>query len=153
SEDDLREAAIEVYHAAIKEREKEEAEYEVEKPSNEELNQQYLDALDEAIDWTACDEVDKYCERIGISLESRTEPYRKIGIEFLKAQIAAGYDAYLPLPNGRTLRGYDQHLPPPPKIEPPIPVEPKPITAPPPPKKSAETFAEAAAIYLKNELR
>src|SRR5262245_27729604 len=39
------------------------------------------------------------------------------------------------------------------KFEPPIPVEPKPVTAPPPPKKGAETFDEAAAIYLKNELR
>ena len=33
------------------------------------------------------------------------------------------------------------------------PVEPKPITDPAPPKKGAETFADAAAIYLKNELR
>jgi len=40
-----------------------------------------------------------------------------------------------------------------PKIEPPIPVEPKSAPPPPPPKKGAETFSDAAAIYLKSELR
>jgi integrase len=44
-------------------------------------------------------------------------------------------------------------LPPLPKVEPPVPSEPKPITEPPPPKRGAETFAEAAATYLKSELR
>ena len=165
SEEDLHEEAIEVYRRALEakaiEDAKIEAEIEAEKragtyPSDEELHAQYLEALDEAIDWTACGEVDDYCKRIGISLESRTETYRKIGIEFLKAQIAAGYNAYLPLPDGRCLGdkyvGRDPSLPPLPKIEPPIPVEPKPIMPPPPPKKTAETFTEAFERYLATEL-
>src|SRR5262249_12240064 len=109
------------------------------------------------ISWSACDEVDDYCKRIGISLEPHTEPYRKIGIEFLKAQIAAGLPAYLPLPDGRSMGdkylGSSPSEPPLPKIEPPVPVEPKPAPPPPPPKKGAETFADAAAVYLKSELR
>jgi integrase len=42
-----------------------------------------------------------------------------------------------------------------PKISPPIAPEPKPVALPPPapPKKGAETFADAAAHYLKHELR
>jgi integrase len=52
------------------------------------------------------------------------------------------------------LRGTDQHLPPLPKIEPPIsePAPPPPPPPPLPPKKGAETFAEAATVYLKTEL-
>jgi integrase len=162
SEEDLREEAVEVYRAALTTKAKEEAENEAARaeyeaavragtePSDEEL---YFDALDEAIDWTIGSEIDDYCKRIGISSERGTELYRKIGIEFLKAQIVAGHpNAYLPLPDGRCLRAENPSLPPLPKLEPPIPVEPKPITAPPPPKKGAETFADAAAIYLKTEL-
>ena len=165
SDEDIREEAVEVYRRALQEKAEEdakiEAEIEAERragtyPSDKELYEKYLEALDEAIEWSACGEVDDYCKRIGISLEPHTEPYRKIGIEFLKAQIAAGLPAYLPLPDGGSVG--DKYLgslpsePPLPKIEPPIPVEPKPITAPPPPKKGAETFADAAAIYLKTEL-
>jgi integrase len=168
SEEDLREEAIEVYRAALTTKAKVEAENEAARseyeaavragtePSDEEL---YFDALDEAIDWTIGSEIDDYCKRIGISSERGTELYRKIGIEFLKAQIVAGHpNAYLPLPDGRCYGNRygadDSSLPPLPKLEPPIPVEPKPIASPPPPpKKGAETFAEAAALYLKNELR
>jgi hypothetical protein len=112
-------------------------------------------AVSEALHETgAAAEIADYCRRIGISLKPGTESYRKIGIEFFKAKIAAGADRiWLPLPDGQYVTVTDQLLPPLPKIEPPIPVEPKPITDPPPPKKGAETFADAAAIYLKNELR
>jgi integrase len=68
----------------------------------------------------------------------------------IKAKIAAGgRDSWLPLPDGRGIWGGDQDLP---KVEPPIPPEPKPITAPPPAKKGAETFSEAFDKYLATEL-
>jgi integrase len=162
SEEDVREEAIEVYRATLEAKPRREAEDETARreyeaavragtePSDEEL---YLDALDEAIEWTIGSEIDDYCKRIGISSQRQTEFYRKIGIEFLKAQIVAGHpDAYLPLPDGRCLRAEDRSLPPLPKIEPPIPVEPKPITDPPQPKRLTETFSEALERYLATEL-
>src|SRR5262245_8043611 len=90
NEDDLAAAAVEVFKKAVKEREKASAAF-ADDRSDEERREDYLYYLDEAIDWTACGEVNKYCEQIGITLESGTEPYRKIGIEFLKAQIAADF--------------------------------------------------------------
>jgi integrase len=109
--------------------------------------------LDHHIMIHAAAEIADYCKRSGIKLEPGTEPYRDYGIRILKAKIAAGAPGVtLPLPDGRQIRGSEQHLPPLPKIEPPIPSEPKPITDPPPPKKGTETFADAAAVYLKTEL-
>jgi integrase len=153
SDEDIREEAIEVYRKALKDQAELEAKFETEKPSDKELEAQYLEDLWQAIDYTAVDEVHDFCERFGLPFEHGTPLFYKIGIEFLKAQIAAGYEgAYLPLPDGRVLYGADQHQPPPPKIEPPIPVEPKPVTSPPLPNKTAETFSEAFERYLATEL-
>jgi integrase len=111
--------------------------------------------LDLAIRVQAAAEIADYCKRTGATLEPQTEPYRKVGIEFIKAKVAAGR-GWLPLPDGRDIQGSEQHLPPKPKIEPPIApeptVEPAKAPPPPPPKKGAETFAEAAVAYLKTEL-
>jgi integrase len=173
SEDDIIEEAAEIYKAAlraneVKQRsrhldiifgndettaavrlqEKAEAEALLDHP-----DQVYPLLLDRAIELQATAEIVDYCQRAGIILEPRTEPYRNVGIRFIKAKIAAGVrDSYLPLPDGREIRGSEQHLPPLPKIEAPIPAEPKPITDPLPTRKGAETFADAAVIYLKNEL-
>jgi integrase len=153
SDDDIREEAVEIYRATLKA----EAAREVDPsaPSDEALEahfeEVYLDDLDRAIETGAAAEIVDYCRRTGASLKPGTKPYQKIGIEFLKAKIAAGdYHIRLPLPDGRYLTAADQHLPPLPKIEPPIPVEPKPITD--PPKKGAETFSEAFERYLATEL-
>src|SRR5262249_56122488 len=133
----LHEAANEVYRAALKVRAKEDAEIEAAKrsgeyPSDKELHAEYLDALDEAIDWTIGSEIDDYCKRIGISSKPRTETYRKIGIEFLKAQIAAGGSgAYFPLADRRCLRGKYGGPPPLPPPFPPPPPPPVPKPTPP----------------------
>jgi hypothetical protein len=92
SEDDIREEAIEVYRAALKAKASDDAEIEAEKragryPSDEELNAEYLEALDEALDWTIGTEIDDYCERIGISSKRGTEFYRKIGIDFSRPKL------------------------------------------------------------------
>jgi integrase len=161
SEDDLREEAIEIYRATLKRVKETPAPVFHSHPDFEDFKKrrqdhearEYLRDLDDAIEDHAAVEVAAYCKRAEMSLEPGTEPYRKIGIEFIKHKIVAGDpEAYLPLPDGRLITAYDQ-LSPLPKIEPPIPAEPKPIAPLPPPKKGAETFAEAAAIYLKNELR
>jgi integrase len=159
SEDDIREEAVEVYRAALK------AEAEPPKESVEwsrlkdvlrgdpAERMDYAQELDLAIRVQAATEIADYCKRTGATMEPETEPYREFGITLIKAKIAAGRrGAWLPLPDGREMRGSEQHLPPLPKIEPPTPVEPKPITAPPPPKKGAETFAEAFEKYLATEL-
>jgi len=114
----------------------------------------YTQALDVAIKHQVATEIANFCQRVGTTVQPGTEPYRKIGIEFIKAKLAADLGAgsgtafWLPLPDGReiTKTGSPSRA-----IEPPIPVEPKPIT-PPPPKKGAVTFADAAAAYLKTEL-
>ena len=166
SEDDMREAKVEVYRAALKAQEARRAQFEADQragiappdPTDDEIEEhyreRYLDDLDRAIERDAAAEIADYCQQFAISLKPETEPYRKWGIEFLEAKIAAGdWTVKLPLPDGRFVTAADQHDLPLPKIEPPIPVEPKPITQPPlPPKKGAETFAEAAAIYLKTGL-
>jgi integrase len=151
SDDDIRAAAFEVYeakHRAIRERV--EARWNAGSGTAEERMAMYPDKLDRAIEEQAATEIADYCQRTGIRLEPKTEPYRKLGRAFIEAKVAAGAaDASLLLPDGRRIYGYQQGAP---QIEPPVVSEPKPITAPPPPKKGAETFAEAAAIYLKNEL-
>jgi integrase len=147
SEDDIIEEAVEVYRAALK--------AEAERPGKRLAEERqlagshfYPQLLDEAIEEQAATDI---AERFGMSLQPGTEPYRKAGIKFIEAKIAAGLKgAWLPLSDGQEIRGEEQRLP---QVEPPVPAEPKPITAPPPPKKGAETFAEAAAIYLKSELR
>jgi integrase len=155
SEEDIREEAIEVYRAALKARAARDAEIEATRGDIQgslgvSADQYYLIKLDGAIRRGAATEIADYCNRIGVSLQSGTEPYRKIGIEFLKAKMAGGNSSIeLPLPNGRYLTVPDPHLP---KIGPPAPVEPEPIVPLPPPKKGAETFADAAAIYLKTGL-
>jgi integrase len=161
SEDDIREEAVEVYRAALKAQKELEAEIGWDGSGEGEWlidgeMVPYSRAVDWAIEQQAEDEIADYCRRTGAVLVPNTEPYRKVGIAFIKAQIAAGHwDAWLPLPDGRELRGVDHgpHLPPLPKIEPPIPVvEPKPIAAPPLPQKAAETFSEAFERYLATEL-
>jgi integrase len=175
SEDDVREEAIEVYRAALKAEEARQ----LRRPhivsdifGNDETtaravslqaraeadavldhDQVYPALLDHAIGLQVTAEITDYCKRSGQTLQPRTEQYRKLGIEFIKAKIAARVrGSYLPLPDGREIRGSEQHLPPLPKIEPPIPVEPKPITDLAPPKKLAETFSEAFEKYIATEL-
>jgi integrase len=149
SEDDIREEAIDVYRAALKV---------AAGPHEIALQPQdwwmdYTERLDLAIKVQAATEIADYCERTGQALRPETEPYRKIGIEFIKAKVAARISGtWLPLPDGREVRGSEQGLPPLPKIEPPIPSEPKPITAPPPPMRTAETFSDAFERYLATEL-
>jgi integrase len=186
SDDDIREEAIEVYRVARKREAELSAPYEDwerENPISEEefesalaeRNKFYLRHLDEAIERFAAAEINDYNRRLGASLRPETDLYRKIGVEFLKAKIAAGDGAVrLPLPDGREIEaarderietpnqrilnklndkyGLTSVLPPLPKIEPPVPVEPKPITPPPLPNKTAETFSEAFERYLTTEL-
>jgi integrase len=168
TDDDIREEAVEVYRAALKaEAERKPVEWPPKLTAEERaaipallakmvenpLPVQPMDhtqQLDLAIRVQAAAEIADYCKRAGQVLQPETESYRKIGIEFIKAKIAAKVrGAWLPIPDGRELRGELQDLP---KVEPPIPSEPKPITAPPPPKKGAETFAEAFEKYLATEL-
>jgi integrase len=156
SEDDIREEAVEVYRATLKA----EAEGVDTLPWLRSLPEErteraanYPHNLDLAIAHQVRDEIEDYCRRAGITLEEFTEPYRNLGIAFIKAKIAAGSrSAWLPLPDGREIRGEEQRLPPLPKVEPPVAGEPKPITDPPPPKKGAETFSEAFERYLATEL-
>jgi integrase len=158
SEDDVREEAVEVYRAALKAQKELEAEIEWDSSQDNkwELDGDpvpYSRMLDHAIEEQVAEEIANYCRRTGTVLEPETEPYRRVGIEFIKARVAARHwDAWLPLPDGNMLRGIDQHLPPPPKIEPPIPVEPKPITDLPPPRKLTETFSAAFEKYIGTEL-
>jgi integrase len=152
SEDDIREEQIEIYRAALK------TEAEENNPYRNLHNafitaENYPHELDRAIEYQAQAEIIRWCRNADIVLEPGTEPYRNLGIAFIKAKIAAGVKgAFLPTPDGREIRGSEQHLPPLPKIEPPIPAEPQPITDPPPPKKGAETFSEAFEKYLATEL-
>jgi integrase len=155
SADDVREEAIEIYRKALK------AEAARPFPEPEIDWDKYYRDLDACIAgsrWSdgtlalegVADEIADYCKRTGVALAPKTEAYRKIGVEFLKAKVAAGANALLPLPDGRAVEGSQQHAPPLPKIEPPIPAEPKPITE--PPKKLTETFSEAFEAYLRTEL-
>jgi integrase len=153
SEDDIREEQVEIYRAALK------AEAEGKVPEKllhlrnviEEQAEDYERALDFAIGHFASDEISDYCQRAGITLERGTEPYRKLGIAFIEAKLAAGMPGvWLPLPDGRRRYGEEQRLPPLPKIEAPIPSEAKPLPL--PPEKHTETFSEALEKYLATEL-
>src|SRR5262249_19907333 len=166
SEDDIREAAVETYRAALKEKAALEAHEKAQRDAalaysgrtREEVDtemdayrrERYLTDLDHAIKIRAAHEIKEFCKQNHCALEPGTEAYRNLGIRILEAKVAAGIPhAFLPLPDGRTIFGWEEPLP---KIEAPATLEPKPITAPPLPKKSAETFAEAAAVYIKTEL-
>jgi Domain of unknown function (DUF6538) len=150
SEADIREEAVEVYRATLK--------AEAERPGKWLTEERqlagshfYPQLLDEAIEEQAAGEIADFCRKTGQTLQPGTEPYRKVGVEFIKAKIAAGgREAWLPLPDGREICGKDQYLLP--KVEPPIPAEPKPITDPPLPKKLTETFSEAFERYLATAL-
>lgn len=162
SDDDIREEAVEIYRATLKAgawraiplvdpftpEERSEV--------DEFLMRSYLDRLDKEIAISVSAEIADYSKRAGVPLEPKTDPYRKIGIEFIKAKISAGdHSVTLPLRGTRwgeplsvTAQSYEYPLP---KIEPPIPPEPKPITDP-SPKRTAETFSEACERYLATEL-
>jgi integrase len=163
SEDDIIEGAVEVYRATLKAEAERPAGWgrptplaaEWLKGSAEE--KQFIESyfyprlLAEAIEEQVAGEIADFCRKTGQTLQPGTEPYLKVGVEFIKAKIAAGRrGAWLPLRDGREIRGEEQRLP---QVEPPVPAEPKPIAPLPPPKKGAETFADAAATYLKTELR
>lgn len=151
SEDDIQAEAIEIYRATLEDRAAAARNYSIW------LNMRardYIPRLDAEIEDQVAKEIADYCDRTGVLLAPGTEPYRKIGIEFIKAKIAAGDpEARLPLPNGREILsiGSEQHLPPLPKIEPPIPSEPKPILDP-PPGRHTETFSDSFEKYLATEL-
>jgi integrase len=156
SEDDIREEAVEIYRATLREAEEtfvlrpeDQSEEDFDRMWSDKLRAEYLNKLDDAIEKQAAAEIADYCRRTGIILKPKTEPYRKVGIEFIKAKVAGGgFGNYLPLPDGRE----DWGDPPLPVIEPPIPAEPRPITDPPQLKKLAETFSEAFERYLTTEL-
>jgi integrase len=150
SDDDIREEAVEVYRAALKAEALPLNVFQLygRRVVKEAIDDEYPDLIDGAIKTQVAAEIAAFSARTGNVLEPRTEPYRKVGIEFIKAKIAAReHDAWLPLPDGREVRAG----PPLPKIEPPIPSEPKPITDP-PPKRTAETFSEACERYLATEI-
>jgi integrase len=167
SADDLREEAVEVYRATLKA----EATRPPTRVARAAVNytnylartgapwwehggigqMDYTGRLDLAIQMQVADELADYCRRSDTLMEPGTEPYRRVGIEFIKAKIAAG-QGFLPTPDGRDILGSEQNLPPLPKVEPPIPAEPKPITDPPLPKRLTETFSEAFERYLATEL-
>jgi integrase len=111
----------------------------------------YLAHLDAAIWMQVRNEIADYCQRTGAVLQPETEPYRKVGIEFIEAKIAARDPlAWLPLPDGRKIWGGEQDLAPLPKIEAPIASET--VVALPPAKKGAETFGDAFEKYIATEL-
>jgi len=155
SEDDIREEAVEVYRAALKlKAEAKEALPGLRNPL-EENAEKYPQELDFAIQAFARDEVDDYCKRAGITLEYGSEPYRKLGIAFIEAKIAAGMPGvWLPRPDGRISYGEEAHLPPLPKVEPPVGasegLRPRPEL--PSPRRETEIFSEAFEAYLRTEL-
>jgi integrase len=161
SEDDILEEAVEVYRATLKDQA---TRPEVTKAIKNYLpmlkvgiavhgQEDYLAQLDDAIRSQVVREIDDYCKRTGVVLEPGTEPYRKVGIKFIEAKIAAGDPvAWLPLPDGRQIFGGEQDLPSLPKIEPPLAPPEAPVVAPPPAKKTAETFGDAFEAYLETEL-
>jgi len=149
SEDDIREEAIEIYRNTLKAYSSG-----LRWPTHREFRATaYTAELDSEIELHAAKEIADYCNRAGVELAPKTEHYRKIGIEFLKAKIAAGdWTIRLPLPDGRIISSTEQHLPPLPTINPPIPSEPKPIPVPLPPAWNVETFSGAFERYLATEL-
>jgi integrase len=157
SEEDVREEAVEIYRTTLKaEAARPAARWRLRLTEERQSAGRdfYPQLLDEAIETQVAGEIADFCRKTGHTLQPGTEPYRKAGIEFIKAKVAAGEaEAYLPLPDGREISGKEQHLSPLPKIEPPVPAEPKPVLVEPPvPKRLAETFSEAFERYLATEL-
>jgi len=164
SEDDISQAAFEVYQATLRARTNDiggvDLRDRLTPKEQADLDRHYLESLDQAIADFASDEIADYCVRLGVELASETDAYRKIGVKFIEAKIAAGDpEVILPLPAdlSRGLIAHSMRADPfsSRKIEPPSIPEPKPTTStspPPLPKKQAETFAEAAEHYLKTEL-
>ena len=146
SDEDIQEEAIGLYRAAVAARKSTDLEFSALQAKRLNLPDDYLERLDRAIEISAADHIAEFCGRIGIQLQPKSEPYRKIGKEFLTVLTAAGaLSGMLPLPDGQLLLGWRQ-----PQIEPPVPSLPK--LEPPLPKKGPETFADVAAFYIKNEL-
>src|SRR6516165_10871673 len=152
SDEDIQEEAIALYRAAVAARKSTDLEFSALQAKRLNLPDDYLERLDRAIEISAADHIAEFCGRIGIQLQPKTEPYRKIGKEFLTVLTAAGaLSGMLPLPDGQLLLGWSQQ--PLPQIEPPVPSEPKPVLPPPPRAKDApETFSEAFERYLETEL-
>jgi integrase len=147
SESDIQEEAVEVYRAALKDGAR------LWRDAHLKFREAcYAELLDNEIALHAEREIRDYCARAGVAWEPGTEPYRKIGLLFLKAKIAAGApEISLPLPDGRTLRSEYQDLP---KVEPPptAAASPSPLPAPLPSRREAETFSQAFDAYLRIEL-
>jgi len=156
SEDDIREEAVEVYRATLKRESTRQAVSGtgIAFPILEYNAAHYLEELDSAIASHVRQEVVDYCKRIGAEIQPGTEAYRKIGIKFLEAKIAAGGCwVTMPLPDGRTLRWDEQHLPPLPKIDAPVTSERQPpLPAAPLTRRETETFSEAFEAYRDTEL-
>jgi integrase len=152
SEEDIQEEAIALYRAAVAARKSTDLEFSALQAKRLNLPDDYLEKLDRCIEISAADHIAEFCGRIGIALQPKTEPYRKIGLEFLRVLTAAGaLSGMLPLPDGQLLLGWSQQ--PTPQIEPPVPSEPKPVLPPPPRAKDApETFSEAFERYVATEL-
>ena len=151
SDEDIQEEAIALYRAAVAARKSTDLEFSALQAKRLNLPDDYLERLDRAIEISAADHIAEFCGRIGIQLQPKTEPYRKIGREFLTVLTAAGaLSGMLPLPDGQLLLGWRQQ--PLPQIEPPVPPEPKLEPPMPMPKKGPETFEDVAAFYIKNEL-
>src|SRR5262249_50876985 len=114
NQDDIREEQVEIYRRALKEAEAQ-GETDLRDGSAERTEQaaRYWSNRDGAIELQARSEIEDYCKRANIGLEPGTEPYRNLGIAFIKAKIAAAVPTvWLPLPDGREIWGSDQHLPP-----------------------------------------
>jgi integrase len=174
SEDDIDRAAFEVYQATLKARV---ANYEsptcnphwMEPEYQTALDSDYFKKLDQAIADCASDEIADYCKQLGVELAPATDSYRKIGIKFIEMKIAAGdRTAFLPVRGdtpdfskgirvdgifrlaslgsraSRIMHVDPPSIPEPMTAAPPLPPSPK--------KGGAETFADAAGIYLKTEL-
>ena len=155
TEDDIREEQVEIYRKALKGETKGREHLETLRNPFEEQVENYAKDLEFAIEVFARLEIDDYCKRAGIDLDYRTEPYRKLGIAFIEAKIAAGMrGVWLPLPDGRKIYGDEQHLPPQPKVEPPVGASERPPLLPAPPltRRETETFSEAFQKYLATEL-
>jgi len=153
TEDDIREEQVEIYRKALKgETEGREHLETLRNPFQEQV-ENYNRELDIAISFFASLEINDYCKRHGITLD--TEQYRKLGIAFIEPKIAAGMQGvWLPRPDGRITYGDEQQLPPLPKIEPPVGASerPPPLPAPPLTRRETETFSEAFDAYVRTEL-
>jgi integrase len=152
SDEDIQEEAIALYRAAVTARKSTDLEFSALQAKRLNLPDDYLEKLDRCIEISASDHIAEFCGRVGIQLQPKTEPYRKIGLEFLRVLTAAGaLSGMLPLPDGQLLLGWSQQ--PTPQIEPPVAPPPQPVLPPPPRAKDApETFSEAFERYVDTEL-